>query len=212
MVNINIAVPNYEPPPGPFKDTWGDLVNEHGEKLHFGKLTYDSDVKSPTFRLPWQCKTKRCQDGTDVAWLFEAWESSCSSRSFFAIWYNDASHQGIIRGCECAFQCNWKTKPLKTQNMCFYIAKKVNVLEHTRWVRFSTLERYCSSFHYLMFYILLCTTVHCTFKILHYTSMFHIVLCTAVHCTFNIVHDKSSTVHCLVYCLHNIMYCSTLYF
>ena len=50
MVNINIAVPNYEPPPGPFKDTWGDLVNEHGEKLHFGKLTYDSDVKSPTFR------------------------------------------------------------------------------------------------------------------------------------------------------------------
>ena len=99
--------------------------------------------------------------------------------------------------------------PLKTKNMCFYIAKKVNVLEHTRWVRFSTLERYCSSFHFLMIYILLCTAVHCTFKILHCISMFYIVQCTAVHCTFNIVQDKSSTVHFLVHCLHNSMYCGT---
>ena len=50
MFNINIAVPNYEPQLDPFTGTWDDLVNEDGESLHFGKLSYTCDATSPTFR------------------------------------------------------------------------------------------------------------------------------------------------------------------
>ena len=69
----------------------------------------------------------------------------------------------------------------------------------------STFERYCSTLYYLMFYIIVCTAVHCTFKIEHFKSIVYIILCTAVHCTFNIIHTKSAAVHCYVYCLHKSM-------
>ena len=48
MVALNIVAPNYNPPLGPFTDTWDDLVNGNGESLHFGRLSYSSS--SETFR------------------------------------------------------------------------------------------------------------------------------------------------------------------
>ncbi len=31
---------NYNPKLGPFTDTWDDLVDEFGSKLHFGKMKF----------------------------------------------------------------------------------------------------------------------------------------------------------------------------
>jgi len=33
---------NYNPKPGPFTDKWDDLVDEIGNRLHFGKISYQN--------------------------------------------------------------------------------------------------------------------------------------------------------------------------
>jgi len=37
---------NYNPKLGPFADTWDDLVDEFGSKLHFGKISYQNHYVS----------------------------------------------------------------------------------------------------------------------------------------------------------------------
>jgi len=37
---------NHNPKLGPFTDTWDDLVDEFGSKLHFGKLSYQNHYVS----------------------------------------------------------------------------------------------------------------------------------------------------------------------
>ena len=62
---------------------------------------------------------------------------------------------------------------------------------------------YCSTLHNLMFYIILCTAAHCTYKILHDAS-------TAVNFNFNILHYNYYIV--LISCALSkwIMYYNTL--
>ena len=40
--NLFLAI-NYNPKHGPFTDTWDDLVDEFGTKLHFGKIRYQNN-------------------------------------------------------------------------------------------------------------------------------------------------------------------------
>jgi hypothetical protein len=37
---------NYNPKLGPFTDTWDDLVDDFGSKLHFGKISYQNNYVS----------------------------------------------------------------------------------------------------------------------------------------------------------------------
>ena len=41
---------NYNPKIGPFTDTWDDLVDEFGSKLHFGKISYQNTSVSLAFK------------------------------------------------------------------------------------------------------------------------------------------------------------------
>jgi hypothetical protein len=49
MGNPIFVVKNYKPMLGPFTDTWDDLVNDNGDRLHFGVLHYNNTTTS-TFR------------------------------------------------------------------------------------------------------------------------------------------------------------------
>ena len=40
----NLTLPNYNPPFGPFTETWDDLVNEKRKPLHFGALKYKTST------------------------------------------------------------------------------------------------------------------------------------------------------------------------
>ena len=44
--NNHFLAINYNPKLGPFTDTWDDLVDEFGSKLHFGKIRYQNHYVS----------------------------------------------------------------------------------------------------------------------------------------------------------------------